>query len=61
MGWEQWKYLKLLLVDFKGNREVLNEVIMIKDMVSEEDLHRKTWSRSDWAKLMNSTGKHTER
>lgn len=34
---------------------VLNEMIMSKDMVSEDDLHRKILNRSDWAKFVNST------
>lgn len=48
------------MVDFKGNREVLKEVIMTKDMVSEDDLHRKTLRRSDWAKFVSSAVKDTE-
>lgn len=49
------------MVDFKGNRGVLKDVIMIKDMVSEDDLHRKTLRRSDWAKFVNSAAKDTEK
>lgn len=34
---------------------------MVKDMVSEDDLHRKTLNRCDWAGFVNSTVKDTEK
>lgn len=48
------------MVDIKRNRGVLNEMVMVKDVVSEDDLHRRTLNRSDWTKFVKNTVKDTE-
>lgn len=49
------------MVVIKGNRGGFNERDVVKEVVSEDDLHGKTLNRSDWVKFANGTEKDTEK